>query len=221
MVDFKETINAALAQLDHDNPDHWTDDGLPRTTVVQKLADNPTLRRADIHDALPGFVRKVAVTEPTPAPPAAAVDAGPTTLDAGEEESDKPRLPTEAEYRAMLDQDVRDAEFALVENNKDLAACHARVQPLRLAIEKAKQARTAAFPPLTVAQNIKMHLASEQQKRIDSARMSQVDMAMARGGDINVNYKRPVRAVVGVDGAMVMPVSKASAQRTFLPRKAG
>lgn len=54
----KETIITALSQLDHSNNDHWVDDGLPRTSVVQKLANDPTIRRQDINEAAPGFARK-------------------------------------------------------------------------------------------------------------------------------------------------------------------
>lgn len=53
-----EKILAALARLDHGNDDHWLDDGAPKTGIVQRLADDQTIRRQDIEAAAPGFRRR-------------------------------------------------------------------------------------------------------------------------------------------------------------------
>lgn len=224
-VKYHENIKTALAQMDHNDADQWTEEGLPRTGTVQKLANDQTIRRQDIGDALPGFVRKVSVTEPAasvetiapvaakPVEPIAPVggegaDIGPI-MDGGTTLVDT--RPTEAEYRAHLNQAVMDAEEAYIANKKELAACHAQEQPLRMEIERTKKVRAAAFPPMTAAQNIKEYLAGEHQKRIETARLNQVDAAMGKGNSLG--WKRPIRPVLGVNGEMVMPMSRDKIRR--------
>src|SRR5450759_4694930 len=55
----KEQILEALSKLDHTNNDMWTDDGLPRTSAVQKLVGDTTIKRGDIQAAAPDFARKI------------------------------------------------------------------------------------------------------------------------------------------------------------------
>lgn len=64
-------ILAALAQLQADNPNHWTDDGLPRVDTVKLLASDQTLTRDAITQAAIGFSRTNLVL--TPETPQAAV----------------------------------------------------------------------------------------------------------------------------------------------------
>jgi hypothetical protein len=212
---YHEKIKTALAQLDHDDADSWTEDGLPRTGIVQKLLNDQTIRRQDIGDAWPGFVRKVSVTapiEPTATDPGPKADGGTTLVDPIEPIAPVDTRPTEAEYRAKLNQDVVDAEMAYIANKKELAVCHGREQPLRLEIERTKKVRAAAFPPMTAAQNIKEYLAGEHQKRIETSRLNQVDAAMGKGNTLG--WKRPVRPMIGVDGNVVMPIARDKIRRT-------
>ena len=53
-------ILAALAQLDPADNSHWTSDGLPNTGVVQRIANDQTIKRTDIQSARPGFDREAA-----------------------------------------------------------------------------------------------------------------------------------------------------------------
>jgi len=52
-------IKEALAKLDHDDNDQWTADGLPRIDVVANLTGDKQLKRQDITDADPKFMRGV------------------------------------------------------------------------------------------------------------------------------------------------------------------
>jgi hypothetical protein len=56
MADTQKILDA-LAQLDHDNDDHWLPDGHPKLGVVQKLAKDQTIKHRDIEEAEPGFIR--------------------------------------------------------------------------------------------------------------------------------------------------------------------
>jgi hypothetical protein len=55
MADMQKVLDA-LAQLDHDNDDHWLPDGTPKTGVVQRIANDQTIKRRDIEAA--GIVRE-------------------------------------------------------------------------------------------------------------------------------------------------------------------
>jgi hypothetical protein len=50
MADMQKLLDA-LAQLDHDNDDHWTADGVPKVGIVQKLAGDQSIKLRDIEAA--------------------------------------------------------------------------------------------------------------------------------------------------------------------------
>jgi hypothetical protein len=58
---------AALQQLDPQNENHWTSDGLPRLETVRLLAGDSALTREAVTSALPGFTRTSAVASKPPA----------------------------------------------------------------------------------------------------------------------------------------------------------
>lgn len=87
MNDFVNTLRATLDGMDHGNDALWTAAGLPSVDAVRSLAGDPSITRADIEAAKPGFVRKEdadAAQEPQPLP---AADAEATEREgrAGEE----------------------------------------------------------------------------------------------------------------------------------------
>ena len=47
----------ALALLEQDNDEHWTNDGKPALAVVRELTEKPELTRAEITAAAPHFTR--------------------------------------------------------------------------------------------------------------------------------------------------------------------
>ena len=220
MADFKEKIATALEQLDHTNDAHWTEEGQPRTSVVQKLAENAAIRRQDIEAAVPGFVRKVSVTA-SPKAPSGSVEP---IVSTGDETSGGPREVSVEEYRVFMHRRVTDAEKALTDNDAEIHRRQANRKPLWAALEKAKNEEKAAFPPITQADNIKQFLASEHEKRRVAAGLVPMDAAYgARRGSANVRFTRPNRAVYDQSGNRIMPQSKVQSRtyRGLAPVKTG
>lgn len=56
-------ILEALAKLDQSNDEHWTADGLPRVDVIGKMIGQTDLKRQDITNAAPEFVRGATLGE--------------------------------------------------------------------------------------------------------------------------------------------------------------
>lgn len=61
-------IKEALEQLNHEDDDSWTEDGLPKVEVVRKITGSDVTRR-EITDAAPGFRRGQGITEEAPPQP--------------------------------------------------------------------------------------------------------------------------------------------------------
>ena len=72
-------ITDALAKLDPANPNHWTDDGLPRMDTVKILSGDPSLTREQVTTAAPAFNREAALAALQGASAAAATTAPPVT----------------------------------------------------------------------------------------------------------------------------------------------
>jgi hypothetical protein len=204
----KAKIREALKQLDLADDQHWTDDGLPRTNVVQKITADASISRAMIQQAWPGFQR----AKPGEQPPAAPVDAAPGSGTGGVAETDPitgeqveshadpaqntGELMSEDEVRAVLDQHCKDAQTEVENAQQAVRDAHKRVEQAQLALRDAKQELTRQFPPLTAAQNIKQYIASEMQQRAAAHGMNalsgaQIDMVMQRSN--SRGWRRPVR----------------------------
>jgi hypothetical protein len=204
----KDAIMQALAQLDQTNDEHWTDDGLPRTSVVQRLANDPEIRRTDIQAVAPNFMRKPGDAQGDPQETVttsgqaadAPVGGAPATADVPA--SDATDLKAEALAR------LNEAEFAVLEARKSLDEARKVERAAINELDAAKLNYSRQFPPLTAAENIKQHLASEA--RIREARVQHqgtnvygkdnIDVAMngrqMRNGRRS-EFARPVRPLVG------------------------
>jgi hypothetical protein len=207
----KDAIMQALAQLDQTNDEHWTDDGLPRTSVVQRLANDPEIRRTDIQAVAPSFMRKPGDAQGDPqetvtstgqaAEPGSGGGGAPATADVPA--SDATDLKAEALAR------LNEAEFAVLEARKGLDDARKVERAAINELDAAKLNHSRQFPPLTAAENIKQHLASEA--RIREARVQHqgtnvygkdnIDVAMNGRHPKNgrrSEYARPNRPLVGV-----------------------
>ncbi len=172
---YANEITAALSKLDPQNNEHWTDDGLPVTRVVQTLANEPGIKRSDINEVAPGFSRTT--SEPVEETAAGEV-AAPTVADEGAglgidaEEGSKEAL--KAEYEA--------AEQKLAQSRADrIAATRAENDAQKLR-DKALTKLNAAFPPLSHAQNIQQYIRHETEERarkLGHLGPSQLDAAMS------------------------------------------
>lgn len=202
-------IREALKGLDPTNDKHWTDDGLPREGVVQKLANDQTLTRKDISEALPGFQRKPveAANKETGAGPKGGFD--PLTGDpiSGEVPSSINADPakntgefmTDAEVQDLLERRLAAAQQEVIDAQQAVRDANRRVVVANAAVADRRADLSREFPPLTVAQNIKNYIASEQAQRAAAAEGfrhstvapgSQIDAAMQRGN--SRGWKRPV-----------------------------
>lgn len=170
----KEAIKQILEGLDHTNDALWTDDGSPLVTEIQKLANDKTVTRAQINEALPGFARKTtdSVTEDVqPEDEALGDETGgigtePGPLDIAAQAGDDEELSSEQEHerlRQIAFQRVQDAERAIsaakdAVSDAQRAVVHAEQRHFR-----ALQLFSAKYPPLSSAENIKQHLARQQE----------------------------------------------------------
>lgn len=53
----ENSIRTALGQLDHDNPEHWTAQGLPKMTVLEEIMGDESLSRKEVTAVNPDFKR--------------------------------------------------------------------------------------------------------------------------------------------------------------------
>lgn len=197
-------IRGALTQLDPTNDAHWTDDGLPRESVVRDLAADKNITRKEIQEAFPGFQRPGSGDED----PLGDASLGETkdTAQGGPKESpvtveglgdptqNTGELMTEDEVRAILNQRVADAKQALEAAQKAVRDAQANVITAQGDVRKAQDDLLREFPPLTPSQNIKLHLASEQAHRRRVAGYGpgeQIDAAFSRSNARG--WRRPAR----------------------------
>lgn len=204
-------IRAALSALDPANPQHWTDDGLPREGVVRKMSGEPNVQRKDIQEAWPGFQRpKPGETaghdpltgEATPAKEAAPASGADPTKNEGE-------LMTEEEVRSILEQRVAEAQNRITAAQQGVRDANREVLDAVAAHQDARADLAREFPPMTANENVKQYIASEMAQRAAAAGHmvsgiapgSQIDMAMQRSN--SRGWRRPSRGNLGTQtGAM-------------------
>lgn len=161
----KEAIAEILQNLDNTKDELWTDDGSPLVSEIQRLANDKTITRAQINEAMPGFARKTASNETGVAPvetaknttiaPASEVQAEDDGFLTPEEEHEK--------IRGIAQQRVRDAELALSEAKAHTTEAYRAEKQAEQRLTRALQQYSAKFPPMTEAANIKQHLARQQE----------------------------------------------------------
>ena len=175
---YADAINTALAQLDTTNNEHWTDDGLPVTRVVQTLAKEPAIKRSDINEVAPQFSRTSA-SEPVEETGAGEA-AEPVAAAEVEVEDEYGRDPNSKEVLQLA---FDNAEQALAAANNARIAASRAVTDAQKARDKALTTLNAAFPPLSHSENIQQYIQNEQNERIRKAGLtlgpSQLDAAMS------------------------------------------
>jgi hypothetical protein len=168
----KQAIKEILDSLDHTNDAHWTDDGSPLVSEVQRLANDKTITRSQINEALPGFARKTSdsvteevqpddevealaadpIIEPTP-----EVQAGDEGNGGLSEDEEHERL------RQIAYQRVQEAEKAISEAKDAVSVAHANVVRAEQRHTRALSLFSSKYPPLSVAENIQRHIKSQQE----------------------------------------------------------
>ncbi len=197
----KEAIAEVLKSFDHTTDDIWTDDGAPLVSEVARLTNDKAITRAQINEALPGFARKTSETidENTQAPVAKNVTI---TLPPQELEDQGANDPTSQlstdDIRAILTRRVRDAEQGLVDARNAAASARQAETAAEQRLSRAILNHQRRFPPISVAENIKAHLAAQGRLAMERAGLaedgrSQIDISM----DISRRrgFKRPSRPI--------------------------
>lgn len=171
----KAAIAEALQSLDHADDTLWTDDGAPRVDAVQRITNDDKITRAQINDALPGFVRKGtdSVTEPPDDDETAGIDPGViqpvaknTTIVAAPPEGEGLDLDPDQEYerlRLIAKGRVDDANEAVAEAKSAIADAQQNLRAAEGRLTRALTLYSARYPAISVAANIKQHLERQQE----------------------------------------------------------
>lgn len=199
-----EVVREVLKALDHKNDAIWTDDGSPLVSEVQRLANDKDVTRAQIDASLPGFVRILVEakendeplslkTTDTPAP--ASKDGFDPKVEPEVNGAGTPL--TEIEVRAILVRRIRDAEQAVMDAKAAVSAAQTGVIRAEQRLNRAVADCQRKFPPVTAAENIKTHLAANQERLRQSVEgagyngQSQIDQAMQRSN--KRGWTRPIK----------------------------
>lgn len=169
----KAAIVEALQSLDHTDDKQWTDDGAPLVAKVAIICNDTTITRAQINDALPGFVRKTEESITEEVQPEDEIDDfnEPVSKDAETVAAlmappDGEPLSEEDEYarlRAIAQRRVDDAQTAVGAAKDKVSEAIREVGNAEQRHARALQLFSAKYPPLTSAANIKQHLERQQE----------------------------------------------------------
>jgi hypothetical protein len=170
----KEALKQVLKSLDQANDALWTDDGSPLISEVQRLANDKTITRVQINDAIPGFARKPTkgfVEEPPDETgdeisldPLVAAQVDPNPAPVQDEEDDDIFSSAEREdVKAIAQRRVLEAELALTEAKARTVEAYRAERAAELRFTKTKNLYNTKFPPMSAAENIKQHIARQQE----------------------------------------------------------
>jgi hypothetical protein len=166
----KEAIKQVLESLDHTNAALWTDDGSPLVSEVQRLANDKTITRAQINEALPGFARKTtdSVTEDVQPGDEVEQEVQPIIEPTSEVQAadGSEGLSDEQEFerlRQIALARVGEAEKAISDAKDKMAEAQAEVVRAEQRHTRALTLFSSKYPPLSVAENIQRHIKSQQE----------------------------------------------------------
>jgi hypothetical protein len=199
----------ALAKLDPANDSHWTNDGLPKTSVVQQIAKDTTIQRPDIQNARPGFDREAAKALAQTDPLAENFEGDPAQTEAPkpvvsqELPGDNKAVPVEAEtveisdeqLVALLDKRIKTAEDKITNGRQQEADAQLMQNQGHDELRAARRDKNKYFPPITQSENVKSYIEASNAERAERVRQqgaaSHLD-ALRRpgGGSINRGYGR-------------------------------
>lgn len=204
-------IKDALAQLDPQNNDHWTGDGLPLVQAVSDLVGKDVSRK-EVTDALPGFSRALAIKNATGTQVASQAVNTPTASEqAAQSQSKTPTQTTEngdngapndedqvqqtksdemedgsgdADVNLSLADVLQQAQKTLEAKRKEKAQADAALKQA----EKAHDAALVAYEE-SIADNNSQPLAIQQylQSQVKAAeeKKARIDIITASGLDLN------------------------------------
>lgn len=202
-----DKILSALLQLDTNNDDHWTSDGLPRMDAVEAIVGNKGITRQQVTAAKPGFSRAVAAQAPAPAQapqvqggegngdpadksapaPAQATGDGDTGGDAAGEAQQQEmegELVSESETRQALGQAKAELQELAKARNEAVQAYEAKVQEVdalndQLIAEEGVETPTEAIQGYLAKQR---ELLADRAQRMKAIKESGVNLADLQRG---------------------------------------
>ncbi len=185
-------ILEALALLEVDNPEHWTTDGLPRLDVLSEITEkeikrkmvtaiapqfsltNPVLPVAEAEDnwldekpAEQGEEPSNEGGEPTEAEKEASAPSSPEAPPAAlKQPTAAVSAPTSAEHAAMK-HEIDTLSASIARNRLRMDALATENKQAERLMNKKIDAMQVQFPPLSEAEAVKAHIATQHQQRID------------------------------------------------------
>jgi hypothetical protein len=194
---FQAKIKAALAQLNPNDPEHWTDDGLPITKVVQTFADEVGIKRSDINEVAPGF-SKASLNLNGPAATTLPEPVEPIAPQADAVLQDSTETISEDDFKVALTAAFNQAEADLEAAKADVVAARKRELNATQARDAAMLKLQSEFPPMSAAENIQQFIRHEADQRAKAhgvrgfGGVSQLDAAMSNRGKAR-GWGRPQR----------------------------
>lgn len=181
MNDDNQAIQEALKQLDPENNDHWTSDGLPRIDVVANLSGVKQLKRGDISAAAPTFTQDNPTLEAGELPPTEQ-DPDPETL--GQDEiGEGPKVEDEEARDEFGDADfdeltgsLKEADAELQRAQEALDAANRKHRAIQAKRDRILEARERRQGPHENQLGIQQFLASQaklREQRAERARRVQ------------------------------------------------
>lgn len=174
-----EALKNALATLDPDRDDHWTNDGLPLVNVVAAMVtDGTEVTRQTITDLAPNFTREAWREQKAALESASSNQAAPAA-DQAEPETEpapdpEPELPAAAEAPQLSEQERMAAELdaeaaevtALIQGKqKDIEAAKVEIRTLEQRHSEIMHKRNIVLPPKTNTEATRDYIESQTQLR--------------------------------------------------------
>lgn len=168
-------IKDALAKLDPANPNHWTDDGLPRMETVKFLSGNASLTREQVTTAAPEFNREAALAAQqgagtpaaTPAPGTAESAAAGAVQAATPADDAAPAPPTVdpvADLPPVFDGMPVLQPKPLAFDSDDQETLKAKIEEVKLYLSDAINQQQEAKANVEMAQNVLADLEAKLQE---------------------------------------------------------
>ena len=161
----EQKIRDALENLDVNNDDHWTAEGMPRLDVV-KDAVGTAVSRADITAAAKGFTRKTLNLDVQEEPESTGSGESADEEAAESEESENDTTPAEPE-EDEVQAELTAAQAAVYKANDRLRAAQKAMDEIIDAKAKKDSGRTTAH-------DIKAYQNSQNRQRVETAKRRRI-----------------------------------------------
>lgn len=176
-----KTLIEALVDLDPENPNHWTSDGLPKLDALKFATGNASLTRSDVTDAAPLFTRdNRVIEEPEPEQPLASADPDlRVTIEQEKAHEKESKVIASMEVKVTLSQALRNLlEPTKVGNVAELSdeEIKAKLDTLSNVVKEIQDSRSALTEMITNVQSDMDKLIVEQEARRPKSKMTATQM---------------------------------------------